>query len=125
MPQSAQESFELALRHLDKVLLAWDDPTDWADLATYGFYCLEACVVAVALYLGRQRPRQHHQKVREARNIAREQGLPDVADLLVDLNSMRKHEAYGDIEPPEGLDPQDVAGEIEDYVEAVQRLLSR
>ena len=52
MPQSAQESFELALRPLDKVLLSWDDPTDWADLATYGFYCVEACVVAAVLYSG-------------------------------------------------------------------------
>lgn len=48
-----------------------------------------------------------------------------MADLLVDLNSMHKHEAYGDIDPPEGLDPQDVAGDIEDYVAAVQELLSR
>lgn len=109
MPQTAQESFELALRHLDRVLRSWDDPTNWADLATYGFYCLVACVVAAALYLGRQRPGQHHHKVQAARSLASEQGLPNVADLLVDLNSMRKHEAYGDIDPPDGLDPQDVA----------------
>ena len=38
---------------------------------------------------------------------------------------MRKHEAYGDIDPPEGLDPQEVAAEIEDYVAAVRELLSR
>jgi len=45
--------------------------------------------------------------------------------LLVDLNNKRKHEAYGDIDPPENLDPQDVAAEIDEYVEAVNRFLAR
>ncbi len=50
--------------------------------------------------------------------------LPDVGDLLVDLNNMRKHEAYGDIDPPENLDAQDVAAKIDEYVEAVSRFIS-
>lgn len=38
---SAAESLELAERHLEKVLAAAIEPTDWLDLALYGFYCLE------------------------------------------------------------------------------------
>lgn len=75
MPQTAQESFELALKHLDRVQLSWDDPTAWADLATYGFYCLEACVVATALYLRRPRPGQHHHKVRGSSQPSQRAGL--------------------------------------------------
>ncbi|MCY3960334.1 MAG: hypothetical protein OXG34_01520, partial [bacterium] len=70
------------------------------------------------------RPRSHQQKVQEARHISTAHGLPDVSDLLVDLNNMRKHEVYGDIDPPENLDPQDVASDVEEYVEAVKRLLA-
>lgn len=97
---------------------------DWADLSLYGFYCLEACVVAAAIHLGRSRPRHHQQKVQEARHISVAHGLPDVSDLLIDLNGMRKHVAYGDIGAPGNLDPQDVASEVEEYVEAVKRLLA-
>ena len=48
MAQTADESFRLALRHLERVRGSWDPP-DWAELSFYGFYCLEACIVA-ALY---------------------------------------------------------------------------
>ncbi len=122
--QTAAESFQIALNHRERVLASWDDPTDWAILATFGFYCLEACVAAVALHLGMPRPNTHPKKVQEARQFASVHGLPDVGDLLVDLNNMRKHEAYGDIDPPENLDPQDVATEIDEYVEAVNRFLT-
>ena len=36
----AQAKLKLAQRHLEKVLVAWDAPTDWDDLSLYGFYCL-------------------------------------------------------------------------------------
>jgi len=39
------------------------------------------------------------------------------------LNDARKSEAYGDIERPE-LDPEDIAIEIEEYVDAVERLIT-
>ena len=122
--QTAAESFQIAQNHLERVKTSWDDPVDWGILAPYGFYCLEACVVAVALHLGLPRPSSHPKKVQEARQFASVHGLPDVGDLLIDLNNMRKHEAYGDIDPPENLDPQDVATEIDEYVEAVNRLLT-
>lgn len=122
--QSAADSFQLALDHLERVNASWDDPTDWPVLATFGFYCLAACVVAAGLHLGRQRLRNHPGKVEESRYLAVEHGLPDVGDLLIDLNNMRKHEAYGDTDPPDDLDPQGVATEIEEYVDSVRRLLA-
>ena len=124
MEQTAQGSFELALGHLERVQLAWDVPTDWANLSTYGFYCLEASVVAAALHLGRERPGGHFEKQQEASYLADQQGLPEIGDLLVDLNAMRKHEAYGDVDPPEDLDSEDIAVAIERYVESVRELLS-
>ena len=33
--QSAAESFQLALDHLERVNASWDDPTDWPVLATF------------------------------------------------------------------------------------------
>lgn len=96
---------------------------DWAILSTFGFYCIEACVVAAALHLGLPRPGSHHHKVQAAKELASAHGLPDVSDLLVDLNGMRKHVAYGDVGAPGNLDPQDVASDVEEFVEAVKRLL--
>ena len=125
MAQTAADSFQLALSHLERVQSSWEDPTDWTDLSTFGFYCLEACVVAAVLHLERTRPRNHPDKEREARRLTDEYELPDIGDLLVDLNAMRKHEAYGDIDPPDGLDPEDVAAAIEGYVEAVRELITR
>lgn len=46
-------------------------------------------------------------------------GLPDIVDLLADLNQARKRAAYGDVEMPD-LDPEEVARSIEEYVEAVR-----
>lgn len=51
MDQNAEDSFELALKHLERVRDSWDNPTDWPDLSIYGFYCLAACIVAAALHL--------------------------------------------------------------------------
>ena len=89
----------------------------------YGFYCLEAGVVAAALHLERSRPGSHPAKVRESHHLANAYGLPDIADTLIDLNNMRKHVAYGDVDPPEDLDPEDVAALIDDFVGFVAELL--
>ncbi|MCY3849597.1 MAG: hypothetical protein OXF75_02190 [Acidimicrobiaceae bacterium] len=125
MSQTAEDSFNLALKHLERVSVSSYDPANWLDLSTFGFYCLEACIVAAALHLQRPRPGSHPRKVEEAQYLALENGLPDVGDLLVDLNNMRKYEAYGDADPPDGLDPEDVASEIEEYVGIVRSLLAR
>ena len=125
MAQTAREALEVARRHLEKVDDAWWEP-DWADLALYGFYCLEACVVGAALHLGLPpTERNHPAKVEQARQLAAVHGLPDVDDLLVELNDRRKFEAYGDIELPEeeDLDAQDMAAEVRAYFEAVEAVL--
>lgn len=103
---------------------AWDDPTDWDDLSLYGFYCLEAAVDAAALHFGLPTSRKHWEKVEIATRLHKEKGLPDVSDLLVDLNTARKSAAYGDIDDPE-LEAEAVATDIENYVSAVASLLSR
>ncbi len=124
MEQTAEDSYELARSHLERVQDSlWGDPVDWADLSMYGFYCLESCVVAAALHLGQERPTGHRDKADTAGFLADEHDLPDVWDLLRDLNDMRKHEAYGDVDPPDGLDAEEVATAIEEYVESVGALL--
>ena len=90
----------------------------------YGFYCLEACVVAAALRLEQKAPRGHMAKTRAARRLNKEHGLPDVEGLLVDLNAMRKYTAYGDTDPPDDMEPEDIALSIEGYVESVRALLT-
>ncbi len=124
MEQTAEDSYELARSHLERVQDSlWGDPVDWADLSMYGFYCLESCVVAAALHLGQERPSGHRDKAETAVVLAEEHDLPDVWDLLRDLNDMRKHEAYGDVDPPDGLGAEEVATAIEEYVESVGALL--
>lgn len=123
MEQTAEDSFRLALSHLERVQAAWDAPTDWDDLSLYGFYCLEACVVAAALRLEQKAPRGHMAKTQAARRLNKEHGLPDVEGLLVDLNAMRKYTAYGDTDPPDNMRPADIALSIEEYVESVRALL--
>jgi hypothetical protein len=99
-----------------------DQPTDWADLSVYGFYCLEAAVEAGALHVGIRTSKKHWEKVDLASDLHRKHGLPDVTDLLRDLNDARKAAAYGDVDRPE-LDAETLAAEIERYVDAVAALL--
>ena len=124
MQQTAEDSLQLARAHLTRVQMSWDAPTDWADLSSYGLYCLEACIVAAALHLDQPRPSNHFAKAEMAEFLSEKHGLPDIGDLLIDLNTMRKHQAYGDTQPPEGMDPEDTAAMIEDYVGFVQALLA-
>ncbi len=124
MEQTAEDSFQLALSHLERVQVSWDDPIDWADLSSYGLYCLEASIVAAALHLRKRRPRNHHTKAGMAELLRKERDLPEIGHLLVDLNGMRKYMAYGDTNPPETLNPEDTAAAIEHYVDAVRELLA-
>lgn len=114
---------EMAWRHLERVQVAADDPVDWTDLSVYGFYCLEAAVDAAALHFQMKTSQKHFEKVDLADELHQKNGLPDISELLVDLNAARKAETYGDIQRPE-FDPQDVATEIERYVEAVAALVA-
>ena len=125
MDQTTEDSLGLARSHLQRVQVARSEPTDWADLSTYGFYCLEAAIVAAALHFGWRRPSTHRAKEAAAQRLHAEHGLPDTADLLFALNQTRKHEAYGDTARPEDLDPEDIAVTIEEYVESVEALLAQ
>lgn len=120
--EAAQSSLSLAKKHLERVLNAWDDPTDWSDLTMYGLYCLEASVIAAASHIGLELKRTHVAKAEMASKLSRSHSLPDIADFLSVLNSARKAAAYGDVDFPV-LNAEDVAIEIKDYVEAVSALL--
>lgn len=123
--QSAEDSLQLAPAHLERVQKALWGPPDWADLSSYGLYCLEACIVAAALHLGQPRPGSHFAKAESAESLSQKHGLPDIGDLLIDLNSMRKHQAYGDTPAPVGMDPEDTTSMIETYVDLVEKLLAQ
>lgn len=120
-PISAEDSLVLAKKHLDRVQSAWDPP-EWLDLAAYGLYAIEAAVVAAGLRLNLEFKRSHWSKADVAEELAAKHGLPQVADLMKDLNEVRKSEAYGDVSAPPELDAQDVATRVELYVDAVSEL---
>ena len=119
---TAGEKLSLAQRHLNRVQAAGLDAPDIDDLSLYGFYCMDEAVEAAALHVGIKTTRRHWEKATVARELHKRHGLPDVADLLRDLNDARKAVAYGDVEAPD-LDGEDVANEIENYVEAVEELV--
>ena len=122
--REAEEKLKLAQRHLDRVLGAWDTPTDWDDLSLYGFYCLEAAVEAAARHVGMKTSKKHWEKADVAGELHTNYGLPDVEQLLHDLNDARKSAAYGDVPAP-NLNAEAVASEIERYVDAVTSLVER
>ncbi|MGH2573035.1 MAG: hypothetical protein ACRDGU_06090 [Actinomycetota bacterium] len=111
-----------APEQLARVQVAWTEPVDWSDLAIYGFYGLENAVVAAADHFGLAWKTTHPSKVEAARSLHQAHGLPDIADLLTELNSLRKSEAYGEVQPSETLSPEDIAVAVEDYIEAVAGL---
>ena len=103
--------------------MAWLDPVDWSDLSLYAFYALENAVMAAADQLGVTWERTHPSKVAAARALHQQNGLPDVAPLLQELNEIRKSESYGEVRPPSTFDAEDIAVAVEDYVEAVDGLI--
>jgi hypothetical protein len=119
---AGSNKLKLARSHLERVQGAWTEPTDWANLSVYGFYCLEAAVEAGALHVGISTSRKHWEKVDIASDLHRKHGLPDVTELLRDLNDARKAAAYGDVDLPE-LDAEEISAQIERFVDAVAALL--
>ena len=109
----------VAEQHLKKVREAWAEP-DWSDLGTYGLYYLEALVRAAALKSGETPIRTHWGKADQAANLHKKHGLPDITDLLQELNVVRKAMAYGDEEFDESeYDAEDIAHQVEDYYDKV------
>jgi hypothetical protein len=101
---------------------AWD-PVDWMDLSLYAFYTLENAVVAAADHVGVSWKQTHPSKVDAATELHARYGLPDIADLLSDLNAIRKSSAYGENPRPHGRTAEDIAVEVEEYVSEVESLL--
>lgn len=122
MADRAVEMLHKAEQHYRRVQEASHEPTDWSDLALYGFYCLEAAVMAAATYYGMKGTRSHLQKVKIAAVLHARHQLPDVSLLLPELNRARKAVAYGNVAMPK-LDAKGLATEIELYVHAVQRIV--
>jgi hypothetical protein len=118
----AKAKLQLARRHLERVRAAWGAPTDWDDVSLYGFFCLEAAIEAAALQFSMKTTTKHWEKADTATELHKKCGLPDIDQLLRDLNDARKAAAYGDVAAPP-LDPEDVASAIEQYVEAVARVV--
>jgi len=90
----------------------------------YGFHALENAVVAAADHLAIPWERTHPSKVNVARALGSQHGLPDVSGLLTDLNSLRKSEAYGETPPSQSRSAEDIAVQIETFVEAIAALLN-
>ncbi len=118
------DRLDLAQRQLARVQTAALEPADWSDLSMYGLYALENAVIAGADRLGIPWKRTHSSKAGVARLLHAEHGLPDVAELLRDLNEVRKSEAYGEVRQDIRLDPEDVSIALETYVEEVKRLIN-
>ncbi len=120
----ARKDLDLAKKHLARVQKAWDEPTDWSDLTMYGLYCVEAAILAASTTAGWQVKKTHWDKEKIAERLHAEHDLPDVAELLRVLNSGRKASAYGDEEfDVQEHDPEDIANEIEEFVNAVEAFL--
>jgi hypothetical protein len=64
------------------------------------------------------------EKADVAAELQRKHGLPNIDQLLRDLNDARKSAAYGDIPAPD-LEAEGVASAIERYVDAVAAVLER
>ncbi|MGA8571417.1 MAG: hypothetical protein ACLP7A_03710 [Desulfobaccales bacterium] len=122
--QAAKDFLALARSHLGRVQDAWDEPTDWTDLSIYGFLCLEAAIMAAANSLGWKVKATHREKAEAAERLSRELGLPDIYDLLWELNAARKAASYGDVSSPI-FNAEDLARKIETYVEAVELVVGK
>ena len=109
----------VAEEHLERVKEAKTGP-DWTDLGTYGLYCLEAFFAPAALKAGETPIRTHWGKADQARNLSQRHALPNIEDLLKELNVMRKAMAYGDEDFEESdYDAEEISTQIEEYFDRV------
>ncbi len=117
------ERLELARQQLAKVQVAWLHPTDWADVTIYGMHALENAVVAAANHHGFEVKKTHWDKVAVAEKLHNEHQLPSVGDLLTELNELRKGFSYGEPTTEPTMSAEDIAIDIERYINAVTRLV--
>ncbi len=117
------ERLSLARQQLGRAQVAGFEPVDWAELSIWAFYTLENAVIAAADHFNRPWERTHSSKVKVARRLHADDGLQDVSQLLVDLNELRKSEAYGEVRLSPSMDAEDVLAEVEQFIEAVAQLV--
>lgn len=118
------DKLELAREQLVRVQSACIEPVDWLELTIFAFYSLENAVVAADEHFGLPWRPTHPSKVEVARLLAEDNGLPVVAELLIELNELRKSEAYGEVLAPTQLDAEDIAAAVEAYIDAVDQASS-
>lgn len=120
----AREKLRLAKDHLEKVHQAvGGEPVDLALLYIFGQYAMEVAASAAGAHVGISEAETHPGQVRLAQRLHDEHGLPDIQEMLRDLQRNRLHEAYGKLEPSGKFDPQDIAVAVEEYVDAVTRFI--
>ena len=83
---------------------------------------LRAGRAAAAIEYGLRGRKQHRDRVQLANRLHKNKGLPDVSKLLTDLHNAQKYASYGDVRPPR-LVAENVAHEIEEFVEAVAAIV--
>ncbi len=113
---------QLARQQLARVQVASHDPVDWSDVALYAFYALENAVAAAADHFAIRWQTTHPSKVAAASELHTKHGLPDVSALITTLNSLRKSEAYGETPSPRSMTAEDVAMEVEQFLDSVAAL---
>ena len=126
VPDNFPHFLKLADTHLQRVQSAsWESP-EWIDIGTFGLYCLEALVKAVALKIDETTTPNHWEKVKQAKRYSDEYKLPDIADLMTDLNAIRKAHAYGDSYIDESrFNAQDIADKIQNYFDRVSEFCGK
>jgi hypothetical protein len=83
-------------------------------------------VRAAALKSGETPIRTHWGKADQATNLHKKHGLPNISDLLQDLNIIRKAMAYGDEEFDESdYDADDIAEKVQEYHDKVAAFVKK
>jgi hypothetical protein len=114
---------KLARDQLARVQVAAYDPGGLVRLGHVQLLCTGERSGGAADHFGVQWKPNHPSKVEAARLLANQHGLPDIADLLIELNTLRKSEAYGEVSPSPTRSAEDIAIEVEQYVDALATLL--
>lgn len=87
-------------------------------------YAVEAAIRAAALQLSHDLKKTHWDKAEYAKRLTTEYKLPDVSELVADLNRGRKAVGYGDDEIPDELgDAEVIAIRIEEFIDAVEAFI--
>ncbi len=124
--KEAQAKIALARNQLDRVQTA-AYAEDRVEAVTWAFYSYENAVVAAAEKAGIAWQKTHPSKIQAAGEL-RLQGILsiDVGDKLQELNELRKDVAYGEPGPDlEEVDVEDLASELEAFVEEVAAYVDR